>query len=125
MNSIVILNSIEAISDLLEKRSGNYSSRPVRTMIQELYGFTHLFFSIIDDCIRMGWDWLFSSMPYGNHWKVKSFLSLRCVPCTNEKYQRHRNLFQKHFPINGTSEYHPLQINQTHVLLRDLERSPR
>lgn len=90
MNSIVVLNSIEAISDLLEKRSGNYSSRPVRTMVQEL----------------MGWDWLFSSMSYGNRWK------------------RHRNLFQKHFPINGTSEHHPLQINQTHALLRDLERSP-
>ncbi|KAK0478403.1 cytochrome P450 [Armillaria novae-zelandiae] len=90
MNSIVVLNSIEAISDLLEKRSGNYSSRPVRTMVQEL----------------MGWDWLFSSMSYGNRWK------------------RHRNLFQKHFPINGTSEHHPLQIKQTHALLRDLEHSP-
>ncbi|KAK0208256.1 cytochrome P450 [Desarmillaria ectypa] len=90
MNSIIVLNSARAISDLLEKRSGNYSSRPVRTMVQEL----------------MGWDWLFSSMSYGNRWK------------------RHRNLFQKYFPINGTSEHHPLQIGQTHVLLRDLQRSP-
>lgn len=98
MNSIVILNSIEAISDLLEKRSGNYSSRPVRTMVQELYGFTHLFFSIIDDCIRMGWDWLFSSMPYGNGWKVKSFLSLRCVPCTDEKVPATPEFIPKAFP---------------------------
>lgn len=36
-NPILVLNSATAVSDLLEKRSGNYSSRPVRTMVVELY----------------------------------------------------------------------------------------
>lgn len=35
-NPILVLNSAEAVTDLLEKRSGNYSSRPVRTMVVEL-----------------------------------------------------------------------------------------
>ena len=33
-NPIIILNSLDAIRDLFEKRSGSYSSRPTRTMMQ-------------------------------------------------------------------------------------------
>ncbi|KAK7463681.1 hypothetical protein VKT23_007024 [Stygiomarasmius scandens] len=89
-NPVLILNSASAVSDLLEKRSANYSSRPVRTMVSEL----------------MGWDWMFSSMKYGPVWK------------------QHRNLFLKHFPINATAPFHPLQIRETHTLLRNLLESP-
>lgn len=35
-NAILVLNSAEACQDLLEKRSGIYSSRPVRTMVNDL-----------------------------------------------------------------------------------------
>ena len=35
-NPIVILNSADAINDLFEKRSAIYSSRPVRTMVNDL-----------------------------------------------------------------------------------------
>ncbi|KAJ7597134.1 cytochrome P450 [Mycena floridula] len=52
-NPIIILNSATCVSDLLEKRSANYSSRPTRTMVVDL----------------IGWDWLFSSMVYGTFWK--------------------------------------------------------
>ena len=38
-NPIVVLNSAEAVNDLFEKRSAIYSSRPVRTMINDLYAF--------------------------------------------------------------------------------------
>ncbi|KAF8898640.1 cytochrome P450 [Infundibulicybe gibba] len=89
-NPVLVLNSAAAISDLLEKRSGKYSSRPIRTMIVEL----------------MGWDWLFSSMKYGNRWK------------------RHRTLFHRHFQPSDSSSYHPLQIKETHCLLRNLLYHP-
>ncbi|KAF5375244.1 hypothetical protein D9758_000185 [Tetrapyrgos nigripes] len=55
---------------------------------------------------RMGWDWLFSSMKYGPVWK------------------QHRNLFLKHFPMNITAPFHPLQTKETHVLLRNLLQRP-
>ncbi|ESK89309.1 cytochrome p450 [Moniliophthora roreri MCA 2997] len=90
-NPILVLNSAQVISDLLEKRSGNYSSRPLRTMVVEL----------------IGWDWLFSSMTYGNTWK------------------RHRNLFLKHFPVNDTAKFHLVQTEETHTLLRNLLESPQ
>jgi hypothetical protein len=35
-NSVVILNSLEAMNDLLDKRSTNYSHRPVFTMCGEM-----------------------------------------------------------------------------------------
>ncbi|KAF9460799.1 cytochrome P450 [Collybia nuda] len=89
-NPILILNSATAASDLLEKRGSNYSSRPFRTMVTDL----------------MGWDWLFSGMPYGEFWK------------------RHRNVFHRHFRPNDASPYHLLQTKETHTLLRNLQYTP-
>ncbi|KAL1737323.1 cytochrome P450 [Schizophyllum commune] len=90
-NPIIILNSLDAIRDLFEKRSGSYSSRPTRTMMQ-----------------LCGFDWLFSSMKYGNF------------------YKRHRNMFQRHFPTTGVNEeYQALQLRQTHVFLRNMLHNPK
>ncbi|KAF5375246.1 hypothetical protein D9758_000183 [Tetrapyrgos nigripes] len=54
----------------------------------------------------MGWDWLFSLMQYGPVWK------------------QHRNLFFKHFPVNTTA-FHPVQIKESHILLRSLFLKPK
>lgn len=90
-NPILVLNSAKAVSDLLEKRGSIYSSRPTRTMVVEL----------------IGWDWLFSAMPYGDRWK------------------RHRNLFHTYFKPSDTSVYHDIQVKETHTLLRNLLSSPQ
>ncbi|KAF6745976.1 cytochrome P450 [Ephemerocybe angulata] len=52
---IIVLNSIEACRELLDKRSSIYSSRPEMTMMNDLVGFT----------------WHFGFMPYGDKWKVR------------------------------------------------------
>ncbi|KAF8078524.1 cytochrome P450 [Lyophyllum atratum] len=54
----------------------------------------------------IGWDWLFSSMTYGSRWK------------------RHRNMFHTYFRPNDNSTYHPLQVKETHTLLRNLLDRP-
>ncbi|KAJ7103446.1 cytochrome P450 [Mycena belliarum] len=90
-NPILVLNSASVTSDLLEKRGGNYSSRPIRTMIVEL----------------IGWDWLVSAFQYGSRWR------------------RHRTMFARHLPLNeSSSTHHPLQIQETHLLLRSLMHNP-
>ncbi|KAJ7492545.1 cytochrome P450 [Mycena latifolia] len=90
-NPILVLNSAAVTSDLLEKRGGNYSSRPIRTMIVEL----------------IGWDWLVSAFQYGSRWR------------------RHRMMFTRHLPLNESSSIrHPLQIQETHTMLRSLLHSP-
>ncbi|KAF8560444.1 cytochrome P450 [Imleria badia] len=89
-NPIMVINSQEVAEDLLERRSRNYSSRPVRTMVVDL----------------MGWDWLFSSMPYGPRWRD------------------HRSLFHRHFRRHMTSNYHPVVLKETHTTLRNLLDSP-
>ncbi|KIJ68344.1 hypothetical protein HYDPIDRAFT_82083 [Hydnomerulius pinastri MD-312] len=89
-NPILVINSAEAAEELLERRSRNYSSRPVRTMVVEL----------------MGWDWLFSSMPYGPRWRD------------------HRSLFHRHFRRLLTSNHHPNIIKETHTTLRNLLDTP-
>ncbi|KAF5349123.1 hypothetical protein D9756_009490 [Leucocoprinus leucothites] len=77
--NIVILNSLRLITELFDKRSAIYSSRPQFTMISDL----------------MGWGFLFSSMPYDDHWR------------------RRRRLFQRFFPASRASELQPQQ--RTHV----------
>lgn len=38
-NPVLVLNSAEVCQELLERRSNIYSSRPIRTMVNELYAF--------------------------------------------------------------------------------------
>ena len=52
-NTMIILNSAQAVSDLFEKRGASYSDRPDMPMIVDL----------------MGWDWTFALMRYGPRWK--------------------------------------------------------
>lgn len=52
--SVIVLNSLEATSDLLDKRSSIYSSRARLPMVREL----------------MGWDFLVGFMPYGSDWRI-------------------------------------------------------
>ncbi|KAJ7690074.1 cytochrome P450 [Mycena rosella] len=42
-NPILVINSVEAAQDLLEKRSAIYSSRPIRVMQKDVMGFDFLF----------------------------------------------------------------------------------
>ncbi|KAG7087581.1 hypothetical protein E1B28_013535 [Marasmius oreades] len=50
----VILNSYKATTELLEKRSRNYSDRPHMIMADDL----------------MGWAWDFVHMSYGDNWRI-------------------------------------------------------
>ncbi|KZP18888.1 cytochrome P450 [Athelia psychrophila] len=52
--SVLVLDSLEVINELLDKRSNIYSSRPRFTMVFEL----------------MDWTDNFSIMPYGNFWRA-------------------------------------------------------
>ncbi|KZP21392.1 cytochrome P450 [Athelia psychrophila] len=52
--SVLVLDSIEAITELLDKRSSIYSSRPRLVMLVEL----------------MVWNWNFGLMPYGDNWRA-------------------------------------------------------
>ncbi|KAJ7676990.1 cytochrome P450 [Mycena polygramma] len=51
--SMIVLNSVEAANDLLDKRSGIYSDRPRLPMANEL----------------VGWNFLLAFMKYGEHWR--------------------------------------------------------
>ncbi|PPQ92712.1 hypothetical protein CVT25_014019 [Psilocybe cyanescens] len=49
----IVLNSLKAATELLDKRSSNYSDRPRMIMANEL----------------MGWEWDFAHMPYTDRWR--------------------------------------------------------
>ncbi|KAF8656961.1 hypothetical protein AX16_002316 [Volvariella volvacea WC 439] len=51
--SMIIINSIDAAKELLERRSASYSSKPTFPMI----------------CEVMGWDFAFAFMKYGPSWR--------------------------------------------------------
>ncbi|KAF8877650.1 cytochrome P450 [Gymnopilus junonius] len=70
--NLIIVNSFEAATDLFDKRSANYSSRPQFTMVREL----------------MGWNWLMSALIYGDKWREQRRLFQKHFSTTNaELYQ--------------------------------------
>jgi len=68
--NFVILSSLKRTADLFEKRSSNYSDRMRMPMMVEL----------------MGWDSLFSLIPYGPWWR------------------KHRRLFHQYFHSNAVTK---------------------
>ncbi|KAF9068824.1 cytochrome P450 [Rhodocollybia butyracea] len=68
-NSIIVLNSAQAVSDLLEKRSSLYSSRPPTVMLGEL----------------MGWGTTSVFRPYDDVWKAQRKIFIRAIPPTDAK----------------------------------------
>ncbi|KAF8904855.1 cytochrome P450 [Mucidula mucida] len=52
-SKIIVLNTMKAVNDVLEKRSANFSDRPDMPMIRDL----------------MGWTWTFALMRYGDSWR--------------------------------------------------------
>ena len=105
----VILNSLEVITDLLEKRSSNYSDRMHSMMLHELY-VSHSFHlkdivKYADRC-RMNWDISMALMPYGLWWR------------------QHRKLFHEHFHRNAVTKYQPIQRQEVQAFLRRLLVTP-
>jgi len=88
--NFVILSSLKRTADLFEKRSSNYSDRMRMPMMVEL----------------MGWDSLFSLIPYGPWWR------------------KHRRLFHQYFHSNAVTKYQPIQRRETQAFLRRLLVTP-
>ncbi|KAF9063065.1 cytochrome P450 [Rhodocollybia butyracea] len=68
-NSIIVLDSAQAVSDLLEKRSSLYSSRPKSTMLNEL----------------LGWGGITIARPNDDIWKSQRRIFANTIPVTDVK----------------------------------------
>ncbi|KAF8994066.1 cytochrome P450 [Cyathus striatus] len=88
--SIIIVNSHKVATELFDKRSALYSSRKVP----------------LNFVFRIGWDWLFGFMAYGESWKER------------------RRLFQRHFHPLDNMSHHPREREYTNKMLRALLESP-
>jgi len=123
---MIILNSYDVATELLDRRSHIYSSRgvsilltfvaniyprinrPHLTFLGELYAFQ--FSSCCTPCSqysRMDLRWLFAMMPYGEEWKER------------------RRRFVHHFPMSNTNIHQPKEIQLIRMrLLPQLVKSP-
>jgi len=124
---VIILNSYNVATELLDRRSHIYSSRgvsillvfvaniyprinrPVLTFLGELYAFHILI--ILHTTLRyhrMDLGWLFAMMPYGPEWK------------------EHRQTFVHYFPMSNTDIHQPREIQLIRLrLLPQLVKSPK
>ena len=104
---MLFINSYEVAFDLLEKRSGIYSSRPSFTMSKDLYvivirrGLTTR--SLLS---RRQFDWILSFFPYG------------------ERMRKYRAIFHKFFQPIVIPEYHSVMENEVLKMLRGLKEDP-
>ncbi|KAF5346017.1 hypothetical protein D9758_013877 [Tetrapyrgos nigripes] len=70
-SSTIVLNSLEAANELLEKRGKIYSSRPQFPMLNFI-----------------GWDWTFVIMPYGSRWSAhRKLFTKEFNPNLPERYE--------------------------------------
>ncbi|KAF5382852.1 hypothetical protein D9757_007327 [Collybiopsis confluens] len=79
-NSIIILNSKKAVSDLLEKKSAIYSGRPSTVMLGEL----------------MGWGDAFIFRPNDDFWKAQRRIMNQAMPPTDPKRFHPKQLSATH-----------------------------
>ncbi|KAJ3990909.1 cytochrome P450, partial [Lentinula boryana] len=83
----IILNSYEAITDLLDKRSSIYSSRPHVTMLQDLIGYVRYILILILILITC-WDRDLLLLPYGEDFKARRRLFHQEFHPTNSIFHR-------------------------------------
>ena len=106
---IVILTSLEVVTDLFEKRSSNYSDRKHMVMLNELY-VPHSFYlkELVNNAVRcrMGWGIALTFLPYGPWWR------------------KHRRSFHEYFHRNAVTKYHPIQRQEVQAFLRRLLVTP-
>ena len=107
--SFLILGSFQRTTELLDRRSANYSDRFRMPMTMELY-VSHSFRldKLINKSVRgsMGAEFVFPLLPYGVSWR------------------KHRKTFHEYFQMNRVSQYLPTQEREVHVFLRRLLVTP-
>ncbi|KAJ3752562.1 cytochrome P450 [Lentinula raphanica] len=113
-SSYIILNSLEAATELLERRSGIYSSRwalPKFRMLADMIGLVSLSpFNLGSPSEHLRYagryKWSFVLMPYGPEWKAQRKL------CTNM------------FNPNNPDEHESRELKATRIFLLKLHKSP-
>ena len=106
--SILLLGSQQATSDLMDKRSANNSCRLHLPMLVDLSVIRSLFrWSIYRVSLnRMAFDWVFPTMPYGENWR------------------RHRKKFSNYFGTHAAEAFKPVHEDQSRQLLQNLKSTP-
>ena len=104
---ILILNSLEVITDLFEKRSSNYSDRKKMTMLY-VYDIPFTSKELVKNAVRCRMNFIISmsKMPYGLWWR------------------KHRKLFHQFFHRNAVIKYQPIQRQEVRAFLRRLLATP-
>ena len=112
---VLVLGSLRAAQDLLEKKSANFSDRPRLILLSELYVPIEIVPLLprrgVDAPLpappRMGWDNVITHMPYG------------------DRFRKHRRWMHDHFQTKTALEgYRPIQRRETYTLLSGLLESP-
>ncbi|KAJ7786209.1 cytochrome P450 [Mycena metata] len=104
--SMVILNSLAAVTELLEKRSASYSDRPPMPMANDL----------------MGWHWDMVHMRYSNWWRIhrktfhQSFQS-RAVPAYYPIQMKATRTLLQQLSINPTGFVDHIRHHAGNVIL--------
>lgn len=104
----IILNSTQAIADLLEKRSALYSDRVRFPMLNELYVVYILSAQLLPTMTMssIGWNWNFCFQSYGQRWRER------------------RRIFNQHFNSSAVRWLRPVHVQHCKMLLRQLFNSP-
>ena len=112
--SIVILGSVKAIRELLEKRSTRTSHRKQSPMIKLLVSIP----SLRDGhCVRSGLTIFHNANRSGSQ------LNIAQMPYS-QTWRDHRRALWQYFHRDASASYRPIQRSSTHILLDSLLKDP-
>ena len=103
---IIVLNSIDAARELLDKKGSNTCDRARAVVFNEMWvDDSDQHQSLIDIDYRLGWDQL-GSLPYG------------------DRFRKHRKLVTQVLSAQAVLAYHDLQTNNTKKLIQGIFSEP-
>ncbi|KAK0201062.1 cytochrome P450 [Desarmillaria ectypa] len=107
--STIVLGSIQAAQELLERRSAIYSDRPRFVLLAEMYIMLHsspLAMSNVFSPYRMGWSHSTTHIRYG------------------PRFRKHRRFIHQTFNHRAVKDLEPIQNQSAQALMKGLADSP-
>ncbi|PPQ90193.1 LOW QUALITY PROTEIN: hypothetical protein CVT25_001373 [Psilocybe cyanescens] len=124
---MLVLNSLQAARDLLDRRSAIYSDRPRFVLLSELF-VIYLFLvprlpylSLKYDNFRMGWS--SASTHYVCLLLVPLYAHLSLRP-SGPRFRKHRRFINQVFNHRAVAAFRPLQKKETIILLEAMSQTP-
>jgi hypothetical protein len=121
---MVILNSLQASRDLLDKRSSIYSDRPRFVLLAELCVTSYFFTITAEEIGFLVWGGKLHLLTWDSKLCPLSPQIIHHVDYSGPRFRKHRRFINQTFNQRALSTFRPLQEKEVLVLLEGMLQNP-